>query len=133
MADAPRIGDVLLARLPQHVPPGHEQEGVRPIVVVGEPERAGQPRFSLVFAAPITSQLGPWVQTGGDLYPVLKGGVGGLVRDSVVMLDHARGVDPVRVLRRLGQLTEEEYAPMRRGLEMMLEVGNGDDSEAAVI
>ena len=106
--------------LPSHAPPGHEQEGPRPVVVVGVPERVGKPRFPVIVAAPLTSATGDWVSAGGGLYPLLRAGTGGLSRDSVVMLEHLRGVDATRVLRRLGSLSAEAYAPIRGGLEAML-------------
>jgi mRNA interferase MazF len=128
VADAPRIGDVLLARLPIHVPPGHEQEGVRPVVVVGELGRVATPRFGMVFVAPVTSRLGTW--TGSALYPVLQQGTEGLARDSAVMLDHARGVDATRVLRRSGRLSKEDYAPIQTALKVMLALQGQNESRA---
>ncbi len=40
-----KIGDVLLVALPRHFPLGHEQEGMRPSIVVGLPRRLGKPRY----------------------------------------------------------------------------------------
>lgn len=119
MSDAPKIGDVLLMRLPTHTPRGHEQQGPRPVVVIAEPDRAGQTRYPMVFGAPLTSQLAEWQGTDRALYPVLQRGVGGLPRDSVVLLEHARGIDAARVTRRLGTLSSDEYKPIRDVLEVM--------------
>jgi hypothetical protein len=58
VADLVTFGDILLVMLPTHAPAGHEQEGVRPAVVVGLPERAGQPRFSTLLVIPLTTQEG---------------------------------------------------------------------------
>lgn len=117
-------GDVLLARLPQLVPPGTEQSGIRPVVVVALPDRVGVPRYPMIVAAPTTTRLGTWAHASPALYPVLEVGMGGLTRPSAVMLDHLRGVDAVRVVRPLGQLSADEYAPIRSGLERMFAVEN---------
>ncbi len=119
MADAPQIGDVLLMKLPTHAPPGHEQQGLRPVIVVAEPGRAGRPRYELVYGAPLTTSIDAWTSTDASLYPVLKAGAGGLPRDSVVLIEHARGIDAARVVRRLGKLTDDEYAPIRQVIEKM--------------
>lgn len=116
-------GDVLLARLPQLTPPGSEQSGTRPVLVVALPNRLGVPRYPMVIAAPMTTQLGGWVIGSPDLYPVLHAGVGGLIRASVVMLDHLRGVDAYRILKPLGTLSEGEYAPIRERLERIFGFG----------
>ena len=112
-------GDVLLARLPQLAPPGTEQSGIRPVVVVALPDRVGMPRYPMIVAAPMTTRLGAWTRSSPALYPVLEVGMGGLTQPSAVMLDHVRGVDAVRVVRPLGRLSGEEYAPIRSGLERM--------------
>ncbi len=119
MSDAPQIGDVLVARLPVYVPPGHEQQGLRPVLVVGDPSRIGTPRYAVVFAAPLTSQHFAWRRVDSSLYPLLKKGVGGLTQDSAVLLEHARGIDATRIVRRLGTLSDDEYNPIKTGLERM--------------
>lgn len=124
MAKPPDIGEVLLVNLPYHVPPGREQEGKRPVVVVGQPERVGQPRYPMVLAAPLTSQTGPWLQRAPALYPVLSAGSAGLPYDSTVMLEHMRGIDATRVIRRLGTLTPAQYRPIKQALEQMCEMVN---------
>jgi len=112
-------GDVLLARLPQLVPPGTEQSGIRPVVVVALPDALGVPRYPMIVVAPMTTQLREWVTVSPALYPVLEAGVGGLTRQSAVMLDHLRGIDAERVVRPLGQLSDDAYRPIRTGLEQM--------------
>jgi len=51
-------GDVVIALFPEHVPAGHEQRGVRPAIVLGFPEKLGQPRFPVVLVAPLTTDRG---------------------------------------------------------------------------
>ena len=115
------IGDVLLVRLPQLVPPGVEQMGTRPAVVAGLPQRLGPQRFPLWVVVPMTTRISGWTLQAPRLYPVYPEGVGGLVSDSVALTDQLRGVDAARVVRFLGKLTPEEYAPIRAGLEKMVE------------
>ncbi len=112
-------GDVLLVRLPQLVPPGTEQSGVRPVVVVALPDALGIPRYPMIVAAPMTTQLREWVSASPTLYPVLEAGAGGLTRRSAVMLDHLRGIGAERIIRPLGRLSDETYRPIRAGLEKM--------------
>lgn len=112
-------GNVLLARLPQLAPPRHEQSGTRPVLVVALPDRIGAPRYPMIVAAPLTTQLGEWVAASPHLYPVLEVGMGGLVRASAVMLDHVRGIDAGRVIKPLGVLSAEQYAPIWASLEVM--------------
>jgi mRNA interferase MazF len=45
MMRALQFGDVLNIRLPSQNLQGHEQEGMRPAIVVGLPEQVGQPQF----------------------------------------------------------------------------------------
>lgn len=123
VADALQVGEVLLARLPKHLPSGHEQEGTRPVIVVGEPHRVGVSRYPQVIIVPVATQIGIWTQSN-LLYPLLRAGTGGLTRDSVAMLDHVRGMDAGRVMRRLDRLSTEEYAPIVQGLEAMFDLWN---------
>ncbi|QSJ16504.1 hypothetical protein JYQ62_33115 [Nostoc sp. UHCC 0702] len=48
-----QFGDVLTASFPQQNPQGREQEGCRPAIVVGFPNRLGIPRFSLIVVIPM--------------------------------------------------------------------------------
>lgn len=115
----PRIGDVLMVQLPYHDPRGHEQEGPRPVVVVGLPERAGVPRSPMLLCLPLSSQLANW-PAGNALYPRLARGSGGLPLDSVALVEHLRGIDVGRVRRYLGALTPAEFAPLRAALQTVL-------------
>jgi mRNA interferase MazF len=119
VSDTPKRGDILLVRLPVHAPPGHEQQGLRPVLLLAEPERAGTPRFEVVFGAPLTSHIDAWTKIDPNLYLVLPKGTGGLTRDSAVLIEHARGIDATRVVRRLGKLTYDEYVPIRRVVRKM--------------
>jgi mRNA interferase MazF len=117
VADPVTFGDILLIMLPTHAPAGHEQEGVRPAVVVGLPERAGQPRFSTLLVIPLTTQEGTWSKKAPRLYPRLRGGAGGLPRPSIALLDQVRSIDARRVSSYLGSLTGKEFQSINEGLK----------------
>lgn len=87
------------------------------------PDTVGMPRYPMIVAAPMTTQLREWVAASPALYPVLEMGVGGLTRPSAVMLDHLRGIDAERIVRPLGQLSGDEYRPIRTELEVMFGFG----------
>lgn len=113
-------GDVLVVALGEHVPPGHEQGGTRPVVVVGIPERLGNARFRMVVIVPLTTQTGDWARQSPELYPRLPAGSGNIPADSTVLLDNLRSVDASRLRRRLGALSKEAFAAIRSGLEAIL-------------
>jgi mRNA interferase MazF len=48
------IRDILLVDFPPQTPALHEQQGIRPAVVVGRPSNTGMIRFELVIVVPIT-------------------------------------------------------------------------------
>jgi mRNA interferase MazF len=55
MSDPIVVGDVVIARFPTQNPRGREQEGIRPALVIGVPQKLGIPRFPLIIVAPMTS------------------------------------------------------------------------------
>lgn len=81
----------------------HEQQGIRPAIVVGIPP--GETRYLLVFVAPLTTQMGKWVELNSTIYPVLPSGTGNLTQTSVVLLDQIRAVDAQRIVRYIGSLS----------------------------
>lgn len=116
-----KVGDVVVVELPEHDPPGREQQGKRPAVVVGFPEVLGQPRFSMVLLVPLTSDKGEaWPRLAPALYPILPAGTAGLLSDSVCLLDQVRAVDVDRIKGRGGALDEGELRPIRDGLRRVL-------------
>ncbi len=118
MSDAEPVpaGAVLWFELPVRRPPGHEQVGRRPCVVLADPGRVQGTRFPVLIVAPLTSarHLPP-----GPLYVHLKGGSAGLPVDSTMMLDQVAAMDARRVRGYLGQLGPTEYAPVEEGLRAM--------------
>ena len=115
-ASGPNIRDLLLAELPTRFPPGHEQTGLRPVLVVANPYNLGTPRYPTLIVVPLSSNIGLWSKNSPKLYPVLTKGLAGLVFDSVALLDNIMALDVSRVRRRLGCLGLEEYAAVRDGL-----------------
>src|SRR5215468_11131649 len=81
---------------------GHEQRGVRPCVVVSDPDVISDQRFPLVCVVPLTGTRGD-----GLLYPPLAPGRSGLAKRSFALLDHLRSIDKRRIRRLFGELPQE--------------------------
>lgn len=115
-------GDVVTARFPEHRPPGHEQSGLRPAIVVALPEQLGTPRYPVALLVPLTTDLNqPWAARSAALYHRLPQGAGGLPRASVALLDQVRSVDLRRVVGYVGSLRPAAFAPMREALSRLFE------------
>jgi mRNA interferase MazF len=97
---------------------GHEQRGVRPCIVVGDPDVIGDQRFPLVCVVPVTGTPGE-----GLLYPPLAPGKSGLAKKSFALIDHLRSVDKRRVRSVFGELAREEIAAIDEGLAVFLGLG----------
>lgn len=100
---------------------GHEQRGVRPCVVVSDPEVTSNQRFPLICVIPVTGTAGE-----GLLYPQLGAGVSGLAKASYALVDHVRSVDKRRVRRLLGYVSGNELAAIDSGLSAYLGLGRGE-------
>ncbi len=105
---------------------GHEQHGVRPCVVVSDPDVICDQRFPLVCVVPVTATTGE-----GLLYPPLAPGASGLAKGCFALIDHLRSIDKRRVRRVFGALTGEEMNAIDEGLAAFLGLG-GHPSEATV-
>ena len=97
---------------------GHEQYGVRPCVVVSDPDVISDQRFPLVCVVPITGTPGQ-----GLLYPSLAPGPSGLAKRSHALIDHLRSIDKRRIQRVFGGIAREEIAAIDEGLTMFLGLG----------
>lgn len=106
-------GSVVLLELDPTL--GHEQRGLRPCVVVSDPEVVSDQRFPMVCVVPITGTPG-----AGALYPALRPGPSGLTRTSYALIDQIRSVDKRRVRRVFGRLAESEEAAVDEGLLLYL-------------
>ncbi len=76
-------GAVVLVELDPTV--RHEQRGMRPCIVVSDPDVIGDQRFPLVCVVPLTGTPGE-----GLLYPELMPGKSGLTKKSFALIDHLR-------------------------------------------
>lgn len=112
-----RVGAVLWAELPMRQPPGHEQIGKRPVVVVGVPEEIQAVPFSVLLVVPLTR-----TRLQGPLFPLLPAGTGGLPVDSTALVYQAGALDAARVVGRIGQLTAAGYRPIRDALRLLLQL-----------
>jgi mRNA interferase MazF len=119
------VGDVIVAALPEQVPPGREQKGYRPVIVVGVPEALGTPRYPMLLVIPLTTNRGQsWAMDCPALYPVLAVGEGALPTSSIALLDQVRSLDKSRVKRYIGTLTPQQYQPILNGLSKMMNFAN---------
>ena len=109
----PSRGSILLVDLDPTV--GHEQQGVRPCILVSDPEVTAELRFPLVCVLPITGTPGE-----GALYPALTPGRTGLRKRSYALIDQLRSVDKTRIRRVFGRLNEPEMRAIDEGLRLYL-------------
>jgi len=94
---------------------GHEQRGVRPCIIVSDPDVISDQRFPLVCVVPVTGTPGE-----GLLYPQLAPGDSGLAKSSFALIDHLRSVDKRRVRSVYGELKAAEMAAIDEGLVAFL-------------
>jgi len=98
---------------------GHEQHGVRPCVVVSDPDVISDQRFPLVCVVPVTGTPGE-----GLLYPALAPGQSGLAKNSFALIDQLRSIDKRRIRRVYGELARAEVAAIDEGLAVFLGLGD---------
>jgi mRNA interferase MazF len=110
-------GAVVVVELDPSV--GHEQHGVRPCVVVSDPEVISDQRYPVVCVVPVTGVPGE-----GLLYPSLAPGESGLAKASFALIDHLRSIDKRRIRRVFGELAREEIAAIDEGLAVFLGLGD---------
>ncbi len=123
-------GDVISALFPVHVPGGREQQGYRPAVVVGVPERLGVPRLEVIVVVPMTTDRGQeWSERSPALYPRLAKGAANLRSPSICLLDQVRSIGAERVRGYRGTLDAEQYRPIHDGLRKMFSYGGEDMPE----
>ena len=94
---------------------GHEQRGMRPCVVISDPEVTDDQGFPMLCVVPITGTPGE-----GALYPRLSPGVSGLRKRSWALVDQLRSVDKRRVRTVFGQVASDELEAIDIGLHLFL-------------
>ena|SRR5215211_3211129 len=120
-------GDVISALFPVHVPGGREQQGYRPAVVVGIPERVGVPRFEVLIVVPMTADRDQqWSERSPALYPRIEKGTANLRSPSICLLDQVRAIGAERVRGYRGTLDAEQYRPIHNGLSRMMSYDGRD-------
>lgn len=112
------IRDVVWATLPTRDPHGHEQEGSRPVVIVGIPSKIQDIPYDVIQIVPVTK-----TSLTGVLFPTLRAGSGGLPLKSTALVYQLMVLDISRVTGRLGKLTADQYAPILEGVKATLEIG----------
>ena len=98
---------------------GHEQRGVRPCVVVSDPDVIADQRFPMVAVVPVTGTPGK-----GVLYPALQPGPSGLSKPSYALVDQLRSVDKQRIRRAFGVVSASELDALDEGLILFLGLGS---------
>jgi mRNA interferase MazF len=110
-------GAVVMVQLDPTV--GHEQHGLRPCVVVSDPDVISDQRFPLLCVVPVSGAPGE-----GLLYPPLAPGQSGLAKKSFALIDHLRSIDKRRIRRVFGELAREELTAIDEGLAIFLGLGD---------
>jgi mRNA interferase MazF len=94
---------------------GHEQRGIRPSIVVSDPEVSVDQRFPMICVVPLTSKPG-----SGALYPMLAPSKSGLSRTSYALIDQLRAISKQRVRSVHGRIRATELKAIDRGLYLFL-------------
>jgi mRNA interferase MazF len=105
---------------------GYEQRGVRPCIVVSDPDVIADQRFPLIAIVPVTGTPGE-----GALYPMLQPGRSGLAKISYALIDQLRSVDKRRIRRVFGVVSTSEVDALDEGLALFLGLGAKPTSPAA--
>ena len=102
---------------------GHEQRGLRPCIVVSDPDVIVDQRFPLICIIPVTGTPGE-----GLLYPPLAPGASGLAKRSFALIDHLRSIDKRRIRSVYGELPRDEISAIDEGLAAFLGLSPGSQS-----
>ena len=95
-----RRGEIYLVDLTSHV--GSEQSGIRPALIV-QNERGNQYSPTTIIC-PLTSQQKPTLAT----HTLLTPSDCGIIKDSTVLCEQIRVVDKSRIVRKLGEVVNQE-------------------------
>ena len=94
---------------------GHEQQGLRPCVLVSSPGVAASQKYPMICIVPVSSTPGE-----GALYPKLDPGPSGLRNRSYALVDQLRSVDKQRVVKLYGLISPEELHTLDEGIRLYL-------------
>ena len=110
------FGQVIQVAFPKRSPRGHEQEGLRPALVVSDPTNQQKLESPMLIVAPITTQD----KKEGVLRVKLEVGDGGLSMVSTIMIEQLTTVDISRVRGAYGRLTGAKLEQARTALKAAL-------------
>ena len=116
-----QIGDVIEVSYPRKVPKGHEQEGRRPAIVIGIPEKVSIPRYPVIMTIPVTTSLGSWTNEN-KLYIKLNKSEGNLLENSIALTDQIVSVDITRITGLFGTLNENRVKYIKSILRQILDL-----------
>lgn len=95
---------------------GVEIKKTRPVIVVSN--NAINTYSKLVVVVPLTSNI----SKVSPSHIILKKGIGGLDRDSRVLTEQIRAMDKQRLYKKLGSLSESEFAQVQVALKNTLDI-----------
>ncbi len=107
-----RRGQIYLADL--NPVKGSEQGGVRPVVVVQND--VGNRYSTTIIVAPITGQKKVELPTHTRLYS------SGLTKESTALLEQIRTIDKCRLIKYVGETTEDEMNEITEALRVSVDV-----------
>lgn len=114
-----KVRDVVIANFPKHDPPGHEQEGMRPAIIIGFADKP----YPMVDLIPISSLFDErtgkrkeWVDDPLSDCLIFPKNTANLNKDSVVLLGQSRHLGRDRIVDYCGRLTLEEFAAVVKAL-----------------
>lgn len=112
--DKIKPGDVILLSFPKHNPQGHEQEGLRPAIVIAL--STNNVRYPVAIVVPLTTQDGEWADKNSLLYKRIIAGTAGLTKDSIALIDQIRAIDLQRATSYIGRLDRKTFSIIRDSL-----------------
>ena len=129
-----RRGDIFYADLSPVV--GSEQGGLRPVLIIQND--VGNRYSPTVIAAAITSRMGKSrlpthidVGAGAATSSVSgEGGLSGLAKDSVILLEQIRTLDKRRLKEKMGHLDEKTMRQVNDAISVSIGLGISQQSEA---
>ncbi|MBF0409316.1 MAG: type II toxin-antitoxin system PemK/MazF family toxin [Candidatus Riflebacteria bacterium] len=118
-----RPGSVIQVDFGFRLPPGHEQAGLRPVVVIAIPSEIEEPRFPLIIIVPLTSfKNQQWALTSTTIYHRVYAGEGGIKLDSLALLDQIQVLDINRVHKLVGELGTNSFSVIKQKIGKLLKI-----------
>ena len=112
MKNTIEIGAIIAINLPTRIPSGHEQEGLRPALVIGLPEYLDSPRFPTIVVIPLTTKIGDWSKDN-KLYIQIQKGEGNIRKNSLLLIDQILSVDINRINGYIGTINNKKILEVK--------------------